>query len=96
MTSSCGARSRWRSLEAAIGAVAEDRRTEVGVVPGWSVRGQWSQHCARWSGYAAEALASMGAGTYVHEEHPDAFFDDLNSRWAEEAKGVGWDEAVTS
>jgi hypothetical protein len=83
----------WRALEAAIGAVPAERRTEDGVVPGWSVRDVvW--HCARWSDEAGAALGAMAAGTYAHEERPDAFFDDLNARWAEEAKGVDWDTAA--
>src|SRR5262245_27774414 len=83
----------WRSLEAAIGAVAPERRVEPGVVPGWSVRDLvW--HCARWSDYAGDMLAAIGAGTYAHEEHPDAFYEDLNDRWAQEAIGVDWDVAA--
>ena len=78
---------RWRALEAAVGAVPQERRMEVGVVPGWSVRDLvW--HCARWSDYAGERLSAIASGTYVHEDHPDAFYDDLNARWAEEAKAV--------
>jgi hypothetical protein len=83
----------WRALEAAVASVPIERRLEAGVVPDWSVRDLvW--HCARWSDEAGTALAAMRAGTYVHEEHPDAFYDDLNTRWAEEAKGVGWDTAA--
>jgi len=84
----------WRSLAAAIGSVPADRRTEPGVVPGWSVRDLvW--HCARWSDYAAERLRAIASGTYVREDHPDAFYDDLNARWAEEAAGVDWDTAAS-
>jgi hypothetical protein len=84
----------WRALEAAVGALPVERRTEEGVVPGWSVRDLvW--HCARWSDYVATMLAAIGAGTYVHEDRPDAFYDDLNARWAEEARGVDWDVVAT-
>jgi hypothetical protein len=84
----------WRSLEAAVGAVPVERRTEAGVVPGWSVRDLvW--HCARWSDYVGKELTAIAEGTYVHEEHPDAFYEDLNARWAEEATGVDWDTVAT-
>ena len=84
----------WRALEAAIGAVPIERRTEPGVVPGWSVRDLvW--HCARWSDYVGDVLASIAAGTYVHEDRPDSFFEDLNARWAEEAVGVDWERVAT-
>lgn len=84
----------WRSFEVAVAAVPAERRTEAGVVPGWSVRDLvW--HCARWSDHVGSVLTGIAAGTYVDEEHPDAFFDDLNARWAEEAKGVDWDTVAT-
>jgi hypothetical protein len=80
----------WGELEAAIASVPADRRTEPGVVPGWSVRDLvW--HCARWSGYVADVLGSIAAGTYVDEELPDSWFEDLNARWAAEAASVDWD-----
>lgn len=84
----------WRAFEAAVAAVPAERRLEAGVVPGWSVRDLvW--HCARWSDEVSTALAAMAAGTYVPEDHPDAYYDDLNARWAEEAKGVDWDTVAT-
>lgn len=80
----------WAALEGAIDSVPDERRTQPGVVPGWSTRDVvW--HCARWSGYVADVLASIAAGTYVDEQHPDGWFDGLNARWAEEAPSVEWD-----
>jgi hypothetical protein len=82
--------ANWGALEAAIASVPADRRTEPGVVPGWSVRDLvW--HCARWSDYVGDVLASIAAGTYVEEDRPDSFFEDLNARWAEEATAIDWE-----
>lgn len=81
----------WDRLLAAISQVPAERRTEPGVVPGWSVQDLY-WHCAYWSGWCGERLEAMAAGTFVDEDHPDEFWDNLNEKVTEEARGMTWIE----
>ncbi len=83
----------WTALEAAIARVPADRRSEPGVVPGWSVQDLlW--HSAWWAGWSGERLERLAAGTHEDEEHDDAYWDGLNARIAEESQSMEWDAVV--
>jgi hypothetical protein len=83
----------WAALEAAIARVPADRRTEAGVVPGWSVKNLlW--HSAWWAGWSGERLERMAAGTIASEDHDDAYWNGMNARIAEESQAMDWDEVV--
>lgn len=83
----------WAALAAAAGSVAEERRTEAGVVPGWSVQDlMW--HCAKWAGYVGGELEAMAAGRPQDEDHDDAYWDGLNEEIAQEARTMTWTDVL--
>ncbi len=79
----------WAALMAAVEGVPVDRRSEPGVVPGWSVDDLvW--HCGRWADWAREPLQRIGDGTYDRDrEYP---WEQLNDQWAADSKVLSWDE----
>lgn len=82
----------WARFEAAARGVPEGRRTEEGVVPGWSTHDLiW--HNGFWAGYVADVLARLAAAGPGMDEHDDAYWDGVNDRIAQEAKAMSWDEA---
>jgi len=84
----------WAALEVAVAKVPAERLAEPGAVPGWSVADLvW--HCAKWADYSGANLEAMAAGTYVPDDHDDAYFDALNGSFADESKAMSWDAIVT-
>ena len=83
------------SCEALMGAVArvpEPRRTELGVVPGWSVADLvW--HCGYWVDDAARRIELIAAGRPEPEE-PEAVWQKTNDEVAEQSKAMSWGEVV--
>jgi uncharacterized protein (TIGR03083 family) len=80
--------SSWQALMAAVGRVPEDRRTEPGAVPGWSVADLvW--HCGFWADDAAGRITAIAAGAEP-EDSPKT-----NDEIAEESKAMSWDEIVS-
>jgi uncharacterized damage-inducible protein DinB len=83
----------WESLMAAVGRVPQDRRTEPGVVPGWSVADLvW--HCGYWADDAARRIESIAADT-PEPDDPEAVWQKTNDEVAEQSKAMSWDEVVT-
>ena len=84
--------SSWGALLAAVARVPEDRRTDPGVVPGWSVADLvW--HCGYWADDAARRIGSIAAGTPEPEE-PEAVWQRTNDEVAEQSKAMSWEEVV--
>ena len=78
---------------AAVARVPQDRRTEPGVVPGWSVADLvW--HCGYWANDAARRIESMVAGK-PEADDPEAVWQKTNDEVAEESKAMSWDEVIT-
>jgi len=85
--------SSWAALMAAAGRVAEDRRTEPGAVPGWSVADLvW--HCGYWVDDAARRIELIAAGT-PEPDDPEAVWQKTNDEIAEESKAMSWDEILS-
>ena len=85
--------SSWEALMGAVARVPEARRTELGVVPGWSVADLvW--HCGYWVDDAARRIELMAAGRPEPEE-PEAVWQKTNDEVAEQSKAMSWDEVVT-
>ena len=85
--------SSWEALLAAVAKVPEDRRTEPGAVPGWSVADLvW--HCGYWVDDAARRIESIVAGT-PEPDDPEAVWQKTNDEVAEESKAMSWDEIVS-
>src|SRR5262245_63553108 len=84
------------SLEAFLAAVArvpEDRRTEPGVVPGWSTADLvW--HCGYWVDDAARRIEAIAAATPAPDD-PEAVWQKTNDEIAQESKAMSWDEVIT-
>ena len=77
----------------AVDRVPEARRTELGVVPGWSVADLvW--HCGYWVDDAARRIELIVAGTPEAEE-PEAVWQRTNDEVAEQSKAMSWEEVVT-
>ena len=85
--------SSWAALMAAVARVPEDRRTEPGAVPGWSVADLvW--HCGYWVDDAARRIESIAAGT-PEPDDAEAVWQKTNDEIAEESKAMSWDEIVS-
>ena len=77
----------------AVARVPEARRTELGVVPGWSVADLvW--HCGYWVDDAARSIELIAAGT-PEADDPEAVWQKTNDEVAEQSKAMSWDEVVT-
>jgi hypothetical protein len=84
--------SSWEALMGAVARVPEPRRTELGVVPGWSVADLvW--HCGYWVDDAARRIELIAAGRHEPEE-PEAVWQKTNDEVAEQSKAMSWDEVV--
>lgn len=84
--------SSWEALMGAVARVPEPRRTEPGVVPGWSVADLvW--HCGYWVDDAARRIELIVAGSPEPEE-PEAVWQKTNDEVAEQSKAMSWDEVV--
>ena len=84
--------SSWEALMGAVARVPEPRRTEHGVVPGWSVADLvW--HCGYWVDDAARRIELIAAGRPEPEE-PEAVWQKTNDEVAEQSKAMSWDEVV--
>jgi hypothetical protein len=85
--------SSWAALMAAVARVPEDRRTEPGAVPRWSVADLvW--HCGYWVDDAARRIESIAAGT-PEPDDAEAVWQKTNDEIAEESKAMSWDEIVS-
>jgi uncharacterized protein (TIGR03083 family) len=78
----------WRSLLEALTAVPPGRRSEKGVVPGWSTH-DLAWHCVYWADFAGEVIER------IHGGDPDPADSDLTE---EQIIAVGrtmaWDEIL--
>jgi len=84
--------SSWEALMGAVARVPQPRRTELGVVPGWSVADLvW--HCGYWVDDAARRIELIAAGRPEPEE-PEAVWQRTNDEVAEQSKAMSWDEVV--
>jgi hypothetical protein len=84
--------SSWEALMGAVARVPEPRRTDPGVVPGWSVADLvW--HCGYWVDDAARRIELIAAGRPEPEE-PEAVWQKTNDEVAEQSKAMSWDEVV--
>ena len=82
----------WEALMGAVARVPEPRRTELGVVPGWSVADLvW--HCGYWVDDAARRIELIAAGRPEPEE-PEAVWQKTNDEVAEQSKAMSWGEVV--
>lgn len=85
--------SSWEALMAAAARVPEGRRTELGVVPGWSVADLvW--HCGYWVDDAAHRIELIAAGT-PEPDDPEAVWQRTNDEVAEQSKAMSWDDIVS-
>ena len=85
--------SSWAAFLAAVALVPEDRRTEPGVVPGWSVADLvW--HCGYWVDDAARRIESIAAGSPELDE-PEAVWQKTNDEIAQQSKAMAWHEIVS-
>ncbi len=78
---------------AEVGRVPEHRRSEGGVVPGWSVN-DLVFHNGKWAGVAAEKLGALAASGSTGEDEPDEVWEGKNELWAAESKSMLYQEAM--
>ncbi len=85
--------SSWGSFMAAVARVPEERRTEPGAVPGWSVADLvW--HCGYWVDDAARRIEAIAAGA-PEPDDPESVWQKTNDEVAEESKTMSWEEIVS-
>jgi DinB family protein len=81
----------WSAFVDAFSTVPEDRRSDEGVVPGWSVHDLvW--HCGFWAGYVAEVLRKLGRGEPTDDSQD---WDAFNAIVVQDGRGMSWDEVIT-
>jgi hypothetical protein len=85
----------WAEFVAEVGRVPEHRRSEDGVVPGWSVN-DLLFHCGRWAAVATVHLDAMRTGVAADMDGDDDPTDTRNARWAEESKSMSFEDAMAS
>ncbi|MGI8616327.1 MAG: hypothetical protein ACR2L4_06055 [Actinomycetota bacterium] len=83
----------WAEFVAEVGRVPEHRRSDGGVVPGWSVN-DLVFHNGKWAGVAAEKLGALAGSGSVGEEEPDEVWEGKNALWAAESKSMLYQEAM--
>ena len=83
----------WAEFVAEVGRVPEHRRSDDGVVPGWSVN-DLVFHNGKWAGVAAEKLGALATSGSVGEEEPDEVWEGKNELWAAESKSMIYQEAM--
>jgi hypothetical protein len=83
----------WAEFVAEVGRVPEHRRSEGGVVPGWSVN-DLVFHNGKWAGVAAEKLGALAASGSAGEDEPDEVWEGKNELWAAESKSMLYQEAM--
>jgi hypothetical protein len=82
----------WSAFVDAFGAVPADRRSEPGVVPGWSVHDMvW--HCGYWAGYVVDILGKIARGESTDDTQD---WDAVNASVTEEGRTMTWDEIVVA
>ena len=80
----------WSAFVDAFGAVPEDRRSDEGVVPGWSMHDLvW--HCGFWAGYVAEVLHKIARGEPTEDSQD---WDAFNAIVVEDGRAMSWDEVI--
>jgi Mycothiol maleylpyruvate isomerase N-terminal domain len=80
----------WAAFVDAFGSVPADRRSQPGVVPGWSVHDVvW--HCGYWAGYAADILGKIARGESTEGSQD---WDALDTMVVEDGRAMSWDEIV--
>jgi hypothetical protein len=78
----------WEAFVASVQALPDERRDELGVVPGWSAK-DLAWHNGYWAGYVGdvlEAIAATGHGL------PDQDWDGLNDQVIVDGRSMSWDE----
>ncbi len=82
----------WSAFVDAFGSVPADRRSDPGVVPGWSVHDMvW--HCGYWVGYVVDILGKIARGESTDDSQD---WDAINARVTEEGRTMSWDEVVVA
>jgi hypothetical protein len=80
----------WSAFVDAFGSVPEDRRSDEGVVPGWSVHDLvW--HCGFWVGYVADVLRKVARGEQTEDSQD---WDAFNAVVIQDGRGMSWDEII--
>jgi Mycothiol maleylpyruvate isomerase N-terminal domain len=80
----------WSAFVDAFGAVPDDRRSDEGVVPGWSVHDLvW--HCGFWAAYAAEVLHKIARGEPTEDPQD---WNALDANVLEDGRAMSWDEVI--
>lgn len=83
----------WGAFEAQVARVPADRREEPGVTGHWTLKDVvW--HCAHWSRFAAEHLASAPEGPFTDpfDSETDEHWDRVNDDVAAASSAMSWDD----
>ena len=82
----------WSAFVDAFGSVPADRRSDPGVVPGWSVHDMvW--HCGYWVGYVVDILGKIARGESTDDSQD---WDAVNASVTEEGRTMSWDEIIVA
>jgi hypothetical protein len=88
-------RAGWDAFLAVVGDVPDERRSDPGVVPGWSVKDLvW--HCAGWARFAGDHLEAIGGGTFTDPfaGTDDAHWDRVSQEMIDASRSMSFDEVV--
>jgi len=82
----------WADFVAEVGRVPEHKRTDEGVVPGWSTV-DLVYHTGMWAGVPADKLGEIADGGSPKDD-PDEVWQGKNELWAAESKRMNYQEAM--
>jgi hypothetical protein len=85
----------WEAFMGVVETVPAEKRTDPGVVPGWSVKDLvW--HCAGWATFAGDQLEQIRDGTFVDpfENIPDSHWDEVSQQMIDESRGMTFEDVA--
>jgi hypothetical protein len=85
----------WDTFLGVVGSVPTEKRSDPGVVPGWSVKDLvW--HCAGWATFAGDHLEQIRDGTFVDPfaDAPDSHWDEVSQQMIDESRGMTFEDVV--
>jgi hypothetical protein len=88
-------RSGWETFLGVVDTVPSERRSDPGVVPGWSVKDiVW--HCAGWARFAGDHLEDIEKGTFTDpfDGTDDAHWDRVSQEMIDVSRGMSFEQVV--
>jgi hypothetical protein len=88
-------RASWDAFLRVVESVPAEKRSDPGVVPGWSVK-DLVRHCGGWATFAGDHLEQIRDGTFVDPfaDAPDSHWDEVSQQMIDESRGMIFEDVV--